>query len=136
MPREYKNLNGTTLTMPARVGLILTIIGLDLPELSTTEIDDTELGSTIKKSFAGKVLDAGEVSATVRFVPGTAIPVGADDETVRITLPMLSSQTTAGKYEFTGHITKMGRPKASNDGRSEVSITIKCNSDPVWTEGS
>jgi len=136
MPREYKNLNGITLSLPARVGLILTVIALDLPELSTTEIDDTDLTSTIKKTFAGKVLDAGEMSATVRFVPGTTIPVGADDETVRVTMPMLSSQTTAGKYEFTGHITKMGRPKASNDGRSEVSITIKCNSDPVFTEGS
>jgi hypothetical protein len=136
MPSEYKNLNGITMSLPARVGLVLTLISLDLPELSTTEIDDTDLSSTIKKSFAGNVKDAGELAATVRFVPGTAIPVGAADETVRVTMPLLTGQTTAGKYEFVGHITKMGRPKAANDGRSEVAITIKCNSDLTWTEGS
>lgn len=136
MPAEYKNLNGITLALPARPGLILTLVSLDLPEISTTEIDDTDLTSTVKKTFAGNVKDPGELAATVRFVPGTAIPVGATDELIRITMPLLTGQTTAGKYEFTGHITKMGRPKAANDGRTEVSISVKCNTDLTWTEGS
>lgn len=133
---EYKNLNGIGLAFPARPSLIMSLIGLALPDLSTTEIDDTDLSSTIKKSFAGAVKDAGEVSITVRFQPGLVIPVGAVDELVRITFPLLTGQATAGKYEFQGHITKMGRPKAGNDTRSEVTLTIKANTDLVWTDGA
>lgn len=133
---EYKNLNGITLTFPNRAGLVLTLIGLEMPSLSTTEIDDTDLSSVLKKTFAGKVLEGGEVMATVRYLPGLPIPVGALDELVRITMPLLTGQTTAGKYEFLGHISKMDRPKAANDGRSEVGLTIQVNSDFAWTEGS
>jgi hypothetical protein len=133
---EYKNLHGTTLSFPARATLLLTLISADLPEISTKEIPDTDLGSTVDKSIASALQEAGEFSAVVRYVPGLTIPVGAADETVRITFPMLTGQTVAGKYEFTGHITKMGLPKATADGRAEVTITIKCNSIPTWTEGT
>lgn len=136
MPSEYKNLHGLTLTFPARPSLTLTLITADLPETTTKEIPDTDLSSTVDKSIASALLEAGELSATVRYVPGAAIPVGAADETVRLTMPLLTGQSTAGKYEFTGHITKMGLPKATNDGRAEVSIVVKCNSLPVWTEGA
>lgn len=136
MPKEYKNLNGITLTLPSRPSFVVTLIGLDLPEESTTEIDDTDLTSTVKKTFAGPVLDVGEVAAVVRFTPDVAIPIGQVDELVRITLPLLTGEATAGKYEFQGHISKMGRPKASNEGRSEVAVTIKVNSKPTFTAGA
>jgi hypothetical protein len=136
MAQEFKNLNGTVLSFPARPSLLLILITADLPSLSTQEIDDTDLTSTVKKTFAGKVIDAGEFSCVVRFKLGETIPVGAADETIRVTLPLLTGQTTAGKYEFTGHITKMGLPKASNEGRATVDITIKVNSIPVATEGT
>jgi len=58
------------------------------------------------------------------------------DEVIRITLPLLTGQTTAGKLEFSGHISKLGRPKASNEGRSTADITIQVNSDLTWTEGT
>jgi hypothetical protein len=133
MPTEYKNLNGILLSMPSRPSFVVTLIGLDLNEETTTEIDNTDLTSTIKKSFAGPVLDVGEVSATIRYTPDIAVPVGQIDELVRITLPLLTGQTVAAKYEFQGHISKMSRPKAANDGRSEVGITIKVNSATTFT---
>lgn len=133
---EYKNLNGITVTAPARPSLVLTLIGLDLNEESTTEIDDTDLASVVKTSFAGPVLDAGEIGMVVRFKPDIEIPLGKVDETWRIELPLLAGQSTKGKFEFTGHITKRGKPKASNDGRSEVAVAVKCNSLLVWTAGS
>jgi hypothetical protein len=132
---EYKNLNGIGLTLPSTPSFVVTLIGLDLPEEATTEIDDTDLSSTVQKSFAGPVINAGEVGAVVRYHPDVAIPLGSVDETVRITLPLLSGQVTAAKYEFQGHISKMTRPKAANDGRSEVGITIKVNTRPVFTAG-
>jgi hypothetical protein len=133
---EYKNLHGTTMTFGTQTTLALSLITLDLPELATTEIDDTDLASTVKKTFAGAVKDAGEVSVTARYLPGLAIAVGAADEAITITFPLLTGQTTAGKFVFNGHITKRGGTKASADGRAETSLTIKCNSVPVWTEGT
>lgn len=136
MPTEYKNLNGITLALPSRPSFVVTLIGLDLPEETTTEIDDTDLTSTVKKSFAGPVLDVGEIGATIRFNPDVAVPIGQIDELVRVTMPLITGQVTAGKYEFQGHISKMSRPKASNDGRSEVAVTIKVNTKPTWTAGA
>ena len=136
MPLEYKNLNGITLSFPSRPSLIMTLIGLDLPEETTTEIDNTDLSSTVKTSFAGPVLDVGELAVVVRYTPDVAIPIGQVDELVRVTMPLLTGQSTAGKYEFQGHISKHGRPKAANDGRSEVSITVKVNTKPTFTVGA
>jgi hypothetical protein len=136
MPAEYKNLQGTTLTLPARPGLVLTLTNLKLPDLTSTEIPDTDLSSTVMRSVSATIFDAGEVTGTIRYVPGTAIPVGQVDELVRITLPLLTGQSVAGKWEFTGHLTKATAPEASNDGRSTRDITIKVNTLPVFTEGS
>lgn len=136
MPLEYKNLNGITLSLPSRPSFVSTLIGLDLPEETTTEIDNTDLSSSVKVTFAGPVLDVGEVGATIRYTPDVVVPIGQTDELVRITMPLLAGQVTAGKYEFQGHISKHSRPKAANDGRSEVGVTIKVNSKPVFTAGA
>jgi hypothetical protein len=133
---EYKNLNGILLTLPSRPSFVSTLIGLGLPDQATTEIDNTDLSSSVKVSFAGPVLDCGELSVTIRFTPDIAVPIGQVDELIRVTMPLLTGQSTAGKYEFQGHISKMTAPKAANDGRSEVGLTMQVNTKPVWTAGA
>jgi hypothetical protein len=133
---EYKNLNGITFSMPGRPSFVTTLIGLGLPDQATTEIDNTDLSSQVKSSFAGPVLDCGELSITIRYTPDIAIPIGQVDELIRVTHPLLAGQVTAGKQEFQGHISKMTAPKAANDGRSEVGVVIQVNTKPVWTAGA
>jgi hypothetical protein len=133
---EYKVLNGATLSMPARPSFNPTLIDFTLPSREYAEVPDTDLGSSVDRAVAGKVLKAGDITATIRYVPGTAIPVGQAEETIRITMPLLTGQTTAGKYEFTGWIKKHDLPEGKSDQRAVVSLTIRANTDPVWTEGS
>ena len=133
---EYKNLNGITLVLPARPSFVCTLVGLNLPEISSEEIDDTDLSSTIKRSFAGKVIDAGELGLTIRYVPSLIIPLAQPDELFRILFPLAPGQTVNGKYEFFAHFTKQSLPKAGNSDRSTMDLSAQVNTLPSWTEGS
>lgn len=139
MPTERKYLAGATVTLPARPSISLSVIDFTQPDRTSDEIDDTDLSSTVKKSFSGNVVDEGEVSLTVRYFPGTTDPatlIPHADETVRITYPLLSGESTAAKWEFTGHLTKVTGVKAGMSDRATAVITIKVNSKPVFTAGS
>lgn len=130
------NLHGSTLTFPARSGLLFQVISGALPELSAKEYDDTDLVSPIAKMAASPVIDPGDLGFVVRFDPLLAIPIGGADEVVRITLPLLTGQSVAGKYEFLGHVNKKGGEKATPDGRSETTVNIRINSLPIFTAGT
>jgi hypothetical protein len=134
-PLEYKELNGLTLTFPARTGLVFTLINEDMPTAATSEIDDTDLSSNVKKTIPSAVVDQGEVSYVCRYVPGIMIPIGQPDETIVLNMPLLPGQTVAGTWTFQGHITKAGGAKAANGTIARTSVTLKVNSAPVWAEG-
>jgi hypothetical protein len=139
MPTEYKYLHGSTVTMPGRPSLSLTVIDFQLPDRTAKEIPDTDLASTVEKTFSGNVVNEGELQITARFIPGTTDPIELiphTDETIRVTLPLATGQTTAGKIEFTGHVMKATGPKASGEDRCLRSVTIKVNTKPVFTAGS
>jgi hypothetical protein len=136
MPSEIKSLNGATLSMPARPSFTPSVIDFTLPSREYAEVPDTDLSSTVDRAIAGKVIKVSDMTVTIRYVPGTAIPVGQAEETIRITAPLLSGQTTAGKYEFTGWIKKHDLPEGKSDQRTVVTLTIRANTDPVWTEGT
>lgn len=136
MPSEYKMLNGATLSMPARPSFTPTVIDFTLPSREYAEVPDTDLSSTVDRAVSGKIVKVSDVTVTIRYVPGTAIPVGQAEETIRITAPLLAGQTTAGKYEWTGWIKKHDLPEGKADQRTVATLTIRANTDPVWTEGS
>jgi hypothetical protein len=139
MPTERKYLAGSTVTLPSRATLSLTVIEFTQPDRASDEIDDTDLSSTVKKSFSGNVVDEGELALTVRYFPGTTDPgslIPHADETVRITYPLQAGETTAAKWEFTGHFTKVTGIKVGTSDRATASITVKVNSKPVFTAGS
>jgi hypothetical protein len=136
MATEYKTLAGLTLSAPGRPSFLLTVISVKLPSTASQEIADNDLSSTVAKSFAGAVVDYGEVSGTARFKPGLTIPVAQPDEPWLLSFPLVGVQSTAGRFDFIGHFTKADMPEATTDNRAEVAFTIKVNSRPVFTEGA
>lgn len=134
---EYKNLHGATITFGTHTTCIMEVIGFDEPERSSQEIEDVDLSSTVKKSFASKVLDEGELSLVCRYKPGATLDpinlVGGDDETITVTYPLRATEATAAYRSFTGHVTKAGGVKAANEGRCERTVTIKVNSAVSFT---
>ena len=133
---EYKSLNGATLSMPARPSFVPTVIDFTLPSVEYAEVPDTDLSSTADRAVPGKVAKISDMTVTIRYVPGTAIPLGSAEETIRITAPLLAGQATAGKYEWTGWIKKHDLPEGKSDQRTVATLTVRCNTVPVWTEGA
>lgn len=136
---ERKNLHGSTVSMPGRPSVSLTVLDFTTPDRTSKEIPDVDLSSTVEKSFSANVVNEGEVQLTARFVPGTTDPyelLPHADETILITFPLATGQSTAAKWEFTGHITKVSGVKAGAEDRCVRTVTIKVNSKPVFTEGS
>ena len=134
---EYKNLHGATITFGTHTSCVMDVIGFDEPDRSSQEIEDTDLASSVKKSFASKVIDEGELSLVCRYKPGATLDpatfVGGDDETITITYPLRTGEVTAANRTFTGHVTKAGGVKAANEGRCERTVTIKVNSAVFFT---
>ena len=136
MAREYKILNGSSLVLPARPSFNPTLIDWQQGDREYAEVPDTDLGSEVDRAVAGKVLKVGDYTATIRNVPGLAIPDGQEEETFRIVFPLLSGQTTPGKIEFNGWIKKVTGLGAKSDERTTVSFTVRVNTKPAWTEGT
>ncbi len=139
---EQKILEGASISFGTNTQITpLIIINYDEPGRTTQEVEDVDLGSTVKKSFPSAVVDEGELSFVCRYYPGISDPAtilggnpfGAD-ELITITYPLRAGQTTPRKKTFQGHITKADGIKGAVGTRCERAITIKVNSKPADVE--
>ncbi len=119
---EYKNLHGVTLELPAR-GLVLDCYSMKLPGLEAVEIDDTDLSSTFRKTFAARIRGLKELRTVLRYRPGRYIPVGDDDEMFWVNLPATDKEPAA-RYVSRGHMSGIELPTANHE-RAELAATIK-----------
>lgn len=133
---EYKNLHGATIAFGTSTTVAMTIISFTEADRAADEIDDQDLASSVKKSFASAVIDEGTLSLVCRYLPGTTDPVtlvGGLDEQITITYPLRTGEATAAKKVFTGHVTKASGIKGGNTDRCERSVDIKVNSTIAFT---
>ena len=136
---ERKNLFGSVITLPNRPSIAFGVIKGKLPDRKGIEIEDTDVATTVKKTVAAQVVDEGQLSITCRYVPGVSDPsqlIPHVDELVRVTLPLATGQSTAAKWEFTGHITSATGAEMTAEGRCTVDLVFEVNSKPVFTEGT
>lgn len=128
------SLAGSRLVFVARPELDLSVVAIELPRQGSTETPDADLSVQADTSTAADISSAGEAYATIRFKPGIPLPIGAADDEVRCILPQNGSDPQQ-YYRWWGHIVQIGRIRARSDGRCDIAIAIKCNSQVEYIVG-
>lgn len=101
------------------------IASFDGPNQERASIDTTHLGTTSAMTFTpGTLVNSGEISLTVWYDPDSPPPIAQPPETITITWPLPSGQSTAATSAATGFITSVGRTNPLEE-KIEASITIK-----------
>ena len=80
--------------------------------MGSTKDADAEFGS--RTFMAGDLANAGEVTATFQFNPDTTPPVGTV-ETITVTYPLASGDTTPANWAFSGFMREYGAVAALED---------------------
>ena len=82
------------------------IRNIDHSDISRPSLDTSHLGTSANRTFMpGDLVDRGEIELEFLFDPDTPPPIDQAAETVTITFPLPSGQSTAADYEFTGFLT-------------------------------
>ena len=113
------------------------IVSLNPPQYTADAIDATHSHSpNAHREFIAGLIDAGEVSGEIHFVPTTSAPfVGSDMLTdmkarvlrsYRIVFPGEEVQVTFGA------IVTAFQPQAPFDGKMTASYSMKISGEPVW----
>lgn len=109
---------GTTITFSS--GFFAEIISVDGPDLTREAIESTHMGTTsgLKTFIPSDLIDNGNLSVEMAYVPATAPPIASAAETVTVTYP--DSSTAA----FSGFMTTFS-PSIPIDDRMTASAEIK-----------
>lgn len=117
-------------------GITLEIVNISPPERSVEDIDTSHLGTTTDRTYqAGELAEGGEVSVTVHYDPSNEPTLGGSD-TITITYPLLSGQTTAAELEFTGYCKTFNRGEIASNTKPEGALTIKVSGDVTLTDAT
>lgn len=119
----------------------LTLKEMDLGEEKRDPLDDTGLASAKVTHVAGDLPDPGEMKIKYYFdqSASNARPVTSTvAETVTVTFPLKSGETTPANLAGTGMITRVGRPKLVIGTLMEGEATIRWDgrTGPTHTVGS
>lgn len=131
---------GTSITFLTS-SLSLQVTNIEMSGTEREAIDITHLGSTsFRKFMPGDLTDLGELSVEVNLDTqvGDSIKnlLAASAETIRITFPIPSGLTTAGKLEFTGFATGFEFALPLEEVQTGT-ITIKADGTTyTWTDAT
>lgn len=82
-------------------------------------------GKLGNKTFTpGKLSDPGSIKIKIQFNPDNIPPIDAAPETIRVTWPLITGDTTAAKWEATGFMTDFNIT-AELDTIIEAEATVK-----------
>lgn len=101
-------------------------------------IDKTHLGSTsAREAIQAKMKNPGTLEMEIQLDPGmtTAIPMTTTAETVTVTFPLMSGQTTAASLSSSGFVTGY---KAHVEGGQMMTanLTVQLTGKPTWTDSN
>ena len=103
---------------------------ITLPEKSREVIDTTHLGTTgAKTSKPAKLKNVGTISVEVDHNPAADDLTDNDPETITISYPLLTGQTTPVKLQFNGFVISQGGEEFKTDQRLTTKVTIQVNGD-------
>ena len=105
---------------------------VDARMFSDTPISGTTVRAVTKK--AGKYLDPGRITATIRFDPDTTPPWDQDAETITLTFTP-DDVTTPGDWEATGFITEFNivEQAVETDSLMEAQIVVEMSGEITIT---
>ena len=117
------------------------VISLDGPNISRESIETSHLGTVDNMTFLQASLsDAGEISLEIEFDPDLTPPIGTTTtpvgtETITVTWPLPSGQSTAATWAFSGFATSYSGG-ASNGERMTGTLALKITGDITITASS
>ena len=127
---------GATITF-ATSGFTAECTNIQLPELARESLETTHLGTTTAKTFKpAKLYDAGEVTVTVFHDPAADLIISEEPETITITYPLETGQTTAATVSFTGFVTGQGGETFKVGELMSTNLKIKVTGEITPTQGS
>lgn len=119
----------------------LTLKEMDLGEEKRDSIEDTGLASTKVTHVPGDLTDPGEMKIKYYFDQSAASARPActtAPETVTVTFPLKTGETTPANMAGTGMVTRVGRPKLVIGTLMEGEATVRWDgrTGPTHTAGS
>lgn len=132
--------NGTTMTFGTS-GYSLAFTEIDAGEATREPIEDTKLSTTGNMEFIpGDLEDSGEISGVYQWDQsyGTFPATTSAPETITITYPLKSGESTNATLAGSGMVTRIKRPVSRNGELMMGEITVKWDgkTGPTFTAGS
>lgn len=126
---------GTAITFSS--GFCAEITDVKIGGLSREAIDVTNFGSTggYKEFVPSSLIDSGELEVELIYDTDTAPPISGAVETVTITFPLKSGETTAATMACNGFLTDSEEAVPMDDAMSQ-NVTIKFTGQRTYTPGS
>ena len=109
------------------------VVDIELPAESVEEIESWHLGSTHKKKVAGKLKSLDDVSLSIRTDIAQLPVVGAANETITITLPLLPNENTPASLSFEGNIQNFAPGKLATNSTLDGTVTLAVSGAVTWT---
>jgi hypothetical protein len=102
------------------------LISLNLPDVQRGEIETTHLGTIGAKTFKPTTLqEVGSFECEFDHNPGAVDLTQAASETITVSYPLLSGQTTPARLTFLGFVTKQGGEEMKVDDRMTTKVSIR-----------
>jgi hypothetical protein len=115
---------------------------VDAGEAEASNVETTHLSSpNAVREFIAGLINSGELNANFYFTKAqwnsvNTIFVGRSTYYWRLKFPLISGETANSKWEFQGHIQKIGRGKADEDGTIMAALVVKITGPTTFTAGS
>lgn len=118
-------------------GFCAEITDIKIGGLSREAVDVTNFASTngYKEFIPSTLIDSGELEVELIYDTDAAPPITGAAETVTITFPLKSGETTAATVSATGFLTDSEEAVPLDDKMSQ-SVTIKFTGARTYTPGS
>lgn len=126
---------GTTITFSS--GFCAEITDVKIGGLSREAVDVTNFGSTggFKEFIPSTLIDSGELEVELIYDTNTAPPIGGAAETVTVTFPLKSGESTGATLAATGFLTDSEEAVPIDDKMSQ-SVTIKFSGQRTYSPGA
>ena len=128
---------GFGITITFDTGFLAEIIDVTLPESARESIDTSHTATTdgMMTFIPSDLIDNGDLEVELNFDEDASPPIDSDPETVTITFPLRTGNTTAATWAFTGFMTNYA-PAAPIDDRMTATATIKVTGAITITPGT
>lgn len=106
------------------------LISLTLPDKAREVLETTHLGTTGAKTYKpAKLKNVGDIACEFDHNPAQADLLLGDVETITISYPLISGQSTPTKLQFSGFVTNVGGEEFKTDAKLMSKVTIKVSGD-------